>query len=249
MITAVLFDLDGTLLDHEGAAAEAITGSFPDADPAWLVQRWRELSEEAIDRYLAGELTLAAQRRVRIVALAGELGLGDWDEARADAWFLEFLASYEAAWRPFPEVRSALEALAERGLRLGVITNGDTGQQHAKVERMGLAGLLRHVVASSETGIAKPAVGIFRTACTRLGVEPAAAAYVGDRLLTDARAAASAGLTGVWLDRSGDPAPDGLEVARITSLDALPGLLDTAPEPAGGAAGSRRRPSRPGQDV
>lgn len=78
-------------------------------------------------------------------------------------------------------------------------------------------------MASSEAGSAKPAAGIFRAACAGLGVPPGEAAYVGDRLGTDARGAA-AGLTGIWLNRSGGP-PPGLEVTRITSLTALPALL------------------------
>src|SRR5690606_10469257 len=140
MTAAVLVDLDGTLLDHEGAAAEAITWSFPDAEPAWLAPRWSRLGEESIPRYLAGELSFTAQRRVRITTLTRELGLGDWDDARADAWFVGFLAAYERAWRPFPEVKRVLEKLSERGLPLGVITNGDAAQQRRKIERTGLAG-------------------------------------------------------------------------------------------------------------
>ncbi|MBB4773798.1 hypothetical protein [Actinomadura livida] len=63
MIAAVLFDLDGTLLDHERAAAEAITRSFPDADPAWLTARWRELSEEAA-HHVPGRAPRPARRRL-----------------------------------------------------------------------------------------------------------------------------------------------------------------------------------------
>ncbi|CND72400.1 HAD family hydrolase [Mycobacterium tuberculosis] len=225
MTGAVLFDLDGTLLDHEGAAGEAVVGLFPDVDEEWLVRRWYELTEEAVDRYLAGELTFTAQRRVRILRLAPELGLGDLDEARADAWLARYVELYEAAWRPFPEARRVLDALAARGLRLGVITNGDAAQQRRKIEAIGLADVLPYVVASSEAGSAKPDAGIFRAACAGLGVPPDEAAYVGDRLVTDAQGAAAAGLAGIWLDRSGDPVPEDLAVPRITTLEALPRLL------------------------
>ncbi|MFD0687582.1 HAD family hydrolase [Actinomadura fibrosa] len=221
----MLFDLDGTLLDHDGASAEAIVRAFPDADPGDLVRRWQAISEAAIDRYVAGGLGLAEQRRARAVALARDLGLGTWDDARADAWFARYLDGYTAAWRPFPDAAPALDALAARGIPLGVVTNGEARQQNAKIAAIGLAGRLPYVLASSEAGCAKPAAEIFHVACAGLGLEPGAVAYVGDRLATDARAAAAAGLTGVWLDRSGRPAEDGLDVARITSLDALPALL------------------------
>ncbi|WP_329521725.1 HAD family hydrolase [Spirillospora sp. NBC_01491] len=223
-VEGVLFDLDGTLFDHDGAAAEAITGVFPGVDAESLVPRWTELTEDAVDRYLAGELTYTGQRRARIIALARELGLGTWDDARADAWFTGYLPLYEAAWRPFPDVRPALGALAGRA-RLGVITNGDAKQQRAKLERLGLAADLPCLLASSEAGAAKPAPEIFRAGCAALGTSPSATAYVGDRLAVDAIGAADAGLRGVWLDRSGGPAPEALPVARITTLAALPTLL------------------------
>ncbi|WP_199747806.1 HAD family hydrolase [Actinomadura sp. WAC 06369] len=228
-IEAVLFDLDGTLVDHDGSAAAAIAGAFPDVDAAWLVPRWNELGEAAVERYLAGELDFTGQRRARITALADELGLGTWDDARADAWFAAYTVRYEAAWRAYPDAPGALAALAARGLPLGVITNGDVRQQRAKLARTGLAELLPHLTASSEAGCAKPAAEIFHTACAGLGLAPGAVAYVGDRLATDARGAAAAGLTGIWLDRSDGPAPDHAGVVRITGLDALPRVLADGP--------------------
>ncbi|MQY06233.1 HAD family hydrolase [Actinomadura macrotermitis] len=220
-IDAVLFDLDDTLLDHGGAAAAAITGAFP-GGPAWLAARWTELVDESVDRYLSGELTWPDQRRYRITRLARELGLGEWDAARADAWFAaEYVPRYEAAWRAFPDVEPALAALA--GRRLGVITNGYEPQQRGKLRRLGLAGALPYLLASSTAGAAKPAPEIFRTACAELGLPPERVAYVGDRLATDAVGATEAGLYGVWLDRPGSGGA--ADVPRITSLAELPDLL------------------------
>ncbi len=84
---------------------------------------------------------------------------------------------------------------------------------------------------SAEFGAAKPDPSIFLHACALFGVPPSAAAYVGDRLNTDAIGAARAGLTGIWLDRDGTATPaqlseaddDGIRV--IHSLDELAPLL------------------------
>ena len=84
-------------------------------------------------------------------------------------------------------------------------------------------------------GVGKPDPRVFVEACRLLGTAPERTAYVGDELDIDARAAVSAGLIGVWVDRPGErriTIPDEhIAAAReagvlvIRSLTELPGLL------------------------
>lgn len=61
-------------------------------------------------------------------------------------------------------------------------------------------------------------------ACVHLGVPPHAAVYVGDQLEVDALAATAAGLRGIWLNRTGDAVPPGVEA--VDNLSDLPSLLE-----------------------
>ncbi|RFU40509.1 HAD family hydrolase [Actinomadura logoneensis] len=223
-VAAVLFDLDGTLMDHATASVGAVQECWPDADPAFVARRWTELTDEYVERFARGEMSFEEQRRHRAVGLARELGHPRWDDARADAWFAGYLVRYRRRWAAFPDVLPVFEELAARGLRFGIVTNGDGAQQRQKLERIGvLPRVADCVVASREVGTAKPDPAIFAAACARLDLPPAAVAHVGDLLDTDARGATAAGLTGVWLDRPGTGAA--ADVPRVTTLADLPALL------------------------
>lgn len=214
-IGAVLFDLDDTLFDHRGAAAAGVGGD---------VDLWFALEEEHYHRYLAGELGFQEQRRERVRAFATQRGQTVDDPA---AWWDAYHARYTAAWTLHPDALPCLSALGDR--RAGIVTNGDLAAQTLKVEAVGLGHL--PLVASGELGFAKPDPRIYHEACRRLGVPPSATLYAGDRLHTDALGAASAGLRGVWIDRSGTAtAAERAEAAAsdvpiIRTLDALPALL------------------------
>ncbi|KIQ66810.1 haloacid dehalogenase [Kitasatospora griseola] len=228
-IEAVLFDLDGTLMDHDGAAEAAVlagaAAELPgrELDRDGLLQFWRELEQREYDRYLAGELTVQQQRRVRALGLARHLGLGEWSDERADAWFAGYLRRYRRSWRAFPEVPRVIRELGA-GRQLGVITDGEGDIQRDKLRTVGLGVLAPHTTASAEAGCAKPDPAIFHLACRTLGVAPGRTAYVGDRLDVDAQAATEAGLLGIWLER--EPTGVAVEVPRVRTLAEVAPLLD-----------------------
>jgi putative hydrolase of the HAD superfamily len=224
-VRAVLFDLDGTLMDHDAARDAAIAVQLP--DPA-LAGEWQRMEAIHYDAYASGRISFTEQRRRRVRGIHAAMGLAEPPDDACDAWFVGYLGHYRGAWSAFDDVLPALAALATAhpNAALGVVTNGEGEPQRAKLAAIGLADRFPVVVASAEVGLAKPDPAIFALACERLGVEPAAAAHVGDRLDLDAHGAAAAGLQGIWLDRVGAggvrPAAG---VRTIATLHELPAAL------------------------
>jgi putative hydrolase of the HAD superfamily len=225
---AILFDLDGTLMDDNravDAGVKAFHGVYGDKlgmslrDLALL---WRELLNIHFQRYLAGRISMQEQRRARVLDLFGSLKQRISVET-ADEAFAVYERSYRASWAAFPDVLPALSALS--GFRLAVLTNGELSQQTEKLRTAGLAGRFCKIFASSEIGFAKPQPEAFLSACTHLHLDSQHCMYVGDNLDVDARGSASAGLTSVWLDRhrSGTVLSAGIQV--IHSLSELPVLI------------------------
>jgi len=239
-IRVALFDLDDTLFAHREAVERGITayrgilgGAVAAGDDAAESARWHELEEEHYHRYLAGELDFRGQRRARARSFLAPYRLVLETDDEADAWWDGYIAHYENAWALHDDTLPCLDALTAEPdpVRIGLVTNGDLNAQTAKLRATGLLSRIEHIVASGEVGAAKPDAVIFERACEVFGVEPGSAAYIGDRLTTDALGASAAGLLGVWLDRAGAATDEQLGMAReagvpvIRSLDAVSALL------------------------
>ena len=230
-VEAVLFDIDDTLVDFAGSAAAGLVQLLgPEAAARdGLPATWQALTELHYPRFLAGELAFADMQIERMVELLAWAGLPIPDRAGLLALEARRQAEMTRNYRLFDDVRPCLAALSS--WRIGVVSNSDGPHQQAKLASVGLADTFEVVVVSGDVGHAKPDPRIFRQACDRLGLPPAAVAYVGDRLDVDALGAAAAGLHGVWLDRAGSGAPvgdvglTGPAVTVITGLTQLPGLL------------------------
>ncbi len=225
----IFLDLDGTLLDHDGAergAAGQFLRSFRSLFPKYsrseFADRWQAIAEKHLTEYLAGRLSFTEQRRARMRELFSSVGVSLTD-SDADRVFGTYLRHYERSWRPFPDVAQCLDRLD--GFPLGIISNGDRDQQFHKLKSIGVRERFAYVLTSAEAGVAKPGAEIFHEACRRAGCAPHDSIYVGDRLETDAIGARDAGLHGIWLDRSGSGRRAG-EIASISSLDELPAHVE-----------------------
>lgn len=119
-----------------------------------------------------------------------------------------------------------LEALRNRGLKLGVVSNASDPPAllHGELAESGVAERIDYAVFSSEVGWSKPGAEIFELALAALGVSAGAALFVGDRLYEDVRGASELGLTTVqalWF--RADDHPDGVEAdfQAFTQMDVL----------------------------
>jgi putative hydrolase of the HAD superfamily len=231
-ISAVLFDVDNTLVDHRASALRGISEHLVHLYPELrfnelelVTATWLELEEIHMNSYLSGACTFQEQRRQRVQAMLEVLRRDPLSADDIDEWFAGYLRHYESSWSLFPDVVPALEQLRklENSLVLGILTNGDASQQNAKIEQVGLRSYFRCVTSSSQLSSAKPDARAFIAACGRINVEPDRVMYVGDRLETDALAAEKAGLRGVWLSRDGHI---DTRVSTIQSLIELPSVIN-----------------------
>ena len=120
-----------------------------------------------------------------------------------------------ALWlRELPGARDGLRALADTGVRLGIISNADglIGQRLAELEILqvgpGIGVAVECVIDSGAVGVMKPDPRIFQIALDAMAIDAADAWYVGDMPGIDVVGARAAGLS---------PGPDGSRTSSIST--------------------------------
>lgn len=219
-ITAVLFDLDGTLLDRRATFRHHLELQvarhpelFAAGDVADYVREALALDENGtLDRE-----EFYSRVEVRFGLAAGASAL-----LRAD-----FKTHFPETCFAFREVISTLTTLKSRRLKLGVVTNGSLRTQTRKIDGLGIRPLLDCVVISQAVGYHKPDQRIFQAALTKLGVPASNAVFVGDNPAVDIAGAKRAGLLAVWKRDDFWPEPDDADFV-IAEVCELPDRLLTS---------------------
>lgn len=180
---AVLFDLDGTLVDSLDDIAASLNHALTETGhPAH--------EREAIRRFVGDGARALIQR-----ALAAGT-----PEAELDRVLSSYQARYRShlvvATKPFDGIVPLLTGLSAQGVRLGVVTNKPDAPARAMVEQLFAPGTFGVVVGEAAGRPKKPSPAPALEAAAALGVLPADVAFVGDSPV-DVQTALAAGMRAV----------------------------------------------------
>jgi HAD superfamily hydrolase (TIGR01509 family) len=211
---AVIFDLDGVLIDSE--------------------QVWDEVRERYVREH-GGRWHTGAQREMMGMSstewsryLHEELGVPLRPAEISDAVAARVAEVYRDG---LPLLPGAVGAVRRIGARwpLGLATSSNRGIIDLVLERAGVAELFPVTVSSEEVKRGKPAPDVYLDAARRLGVDPGVAAAIEDST-NGLLAAAAAGMGVVAVpNRAFPPAADALEAADVV-LETLDELTPAAIE-------------------
>lgn len=185
---AVLFDLDGTLIDTAPELAAAVN----------LALRREGLDAVAPQQVRAwiGDGTRALLARALRAAGAPQDDL----DARVQSLWPGFEYDYAQACGQqstlYPGVRRMLERLHGAGIGVGLVTNKESGFAHRLLVRHDLNACFDLLVCGDTLPVRKPDPAMLTHALHALQCEPAQALYVGDSAI-DVRTARAAGVA-VW---------------------------------------------------
>jgi putative hydrolase of the HAD superfamily len=176
-VRAVLFDLDNTLIDRDGAVGD------------WLL---RTIDAPAVPMALKLDDNGYGDRDVFFSYLASCTG-GTSDRAKS-RFYEEIL--------PFQRLNRGTSHLLDRihgRIIIGIGSNGRTSMQMKKIAVTGLGKWTPEIIISESVGFKKPDPAFFDAACRILGVAREFTLMVGDHPINDIQGGKRAGLLTCWL--------------------------------------------------
>ena len=203
-VQGVLFDLDNTLIDREGAFFRFAT--------CFYEERLRNVTSmtqnDAVAKMVCWDQDGYADRATMFAKWANE-----WPEAGLDPeqllpWYRLEMKKHV---QPDADNNRLLAELNRRGVPWGIVTNGNTTGQHVACRAAGLDQLAPFIIVSEAAGYKKPDPRIFSDALelTEL-LSPEHVLFVGDNPRADIDGAKRFGMQAAWVRRGRD-FPDDLQ--------------------------------------
>ena len=216
-IEAVLFDLDGTLIDSEALIGVALAET--------LARHGVHFDPSAVDRIVGPPMTVMIER---VAGVNSEVARAIFHE-----YTMLYLETYAPRALPMPGAVALLDGLATAGVPLALVTNKDESSARTALGYLGWMSRFTAIVGADSTPRPKPEAEHALEAMRRLDARATSTAFVGD-LDVDMACGSAAGLARV-IGLANGMAPEALRAAGAThvcaTLAEVATLLDL-PRPA-----------------
>jgi phosphoglycolate phosphatase len=226
-LSAVLFDLDGTLLDTVADIALALNRTL-------VEYACKALAEDDVRRMIGRGSPILIERAVASQGRAIDAATQAAMLERFFHHYGELEESNEDRAQPYSGAAESLLAVHDAGLRTAVVTNKQYRFADALLKRVGLIDWVDVVVGGDTCARRKPDPQPLLFACESLQVPPSDSLMVGDSV-NDVQAARSAGIPVVCVSygyNEGRPPHTLICDSLLDSLAELPGLLQIRRPPA-----------------
>ncbi len=202
---AILWDIDGTLLDFYPAERHAIQKCFREFGLGEctdeMVQEYSGINKQY---WLALELGKITKEQVlvgRFRELFANHGIDEELATKVNAKYQMYLGD-EVFF--FPGVMDMIQDFKEQGLVQCAVTNGTKVAQVRKLSKSGLDQLLDFIFISEDVGYEKPAPEFFQKVFAKIGeYQPDEVLIVGDSLTSDMKGGKGAGIRTCWFNPKG----------------------------------------------
>lgn len=203
MIRAVIFDLDGTLVDSNELHVESWDETFRHFGKKFPKEKLRAHIGKGGDQYLP-EFLNEFELRTR-----GE----EIEKYRGDL----FINRYRERVRPFPKVRELLQQLRDDGKKIALATSGNKSETEFYLKLLHIAELVDAHTSKEDVAQSKPQPDVFLSALNDLGVAAVEAIVVGDTIY-DVQAAKKLELPAIGLTCGGASSEDELRAEGAVAI-------------------------------
>jgi len=135
----------------------------------------------------------------------------------------------QANWFAEDDALPALQALKQRGFRLGIVSNGaDDENTYTLIDKANVRSYFEYIISSAAFGKRKPHPGIFHAALDHFQVPPEQAVMIGDTFDADIVGARQVGMNSIWVTRRVQKTVTRHEIrpnAVVSTLSEIPALL------------------------